>query len=121
MIRQNIARFLAFCCAAVVSSSRLAAQTAAMPMPFIEPQFFNSNGTTCSGCKLQSWAAGTSTPQATFTDSTGGTPNPNPVILDSAGRANIYLSNLSYKLQLQTSSGSPIWTVDNMTAANLSS
>jgi hypothetical protein len=92
-----------------------------MPMPFVEPQFFNTNGIMCSGCKLQSWAAGTSTPQATFTDSTGGTPNANPVILDSAGRANIYLSNLSYKLQLQTSAGVPIWTVDNITAANLNS
>ncbi len=95
------------------------AQTSALPMPFVEPQFFNTNGSVCSGCKLQSWAAGTSTPQPTYTDSTGATQNPNPVILDSGGRANIWLGPLSYKLQLQTAAGAPIWTVDNVSSSTL--
>src|SRR5262245_17395347 len=108
-------------CVVTLFAPPASAQTTAMPMPFVQPQFFNANGTVCNGCKLQSWAAGTSTPQATFTDSTSVTPNANPVVLDSAGRANIYLNNLSYKLQLQTSAGVPIWTVDNISTANLSS
>lgn len=94
------------------------AQISAFPMPFVEPQFFNTNGSPCSGCKLQTWSAGTTTPLATFTDSTSSTPNSNPVILDAGGRANVWLSSFAYKMQLQTAGGAPIWTVDNVVSAN---
>ena len=39
-----------------------------------------------NGGKVYFYVAGTSTPQDTYTDSTGKTANANPVILDSAGR-----------------------------------
>lgn len=49
-------------------------------------QLFDNNGNILSGGKIYTYAAGTTTPQATYTDSSGGTANTNPVILDSSGR-----------------------------------
>lgn len=49
-------------------------------------QFFNNNGAPLSGGKIYTYAAGTTTPQTTFTSNSGLQANPNPVILDSAGR-----------------------------------
>jgi hypothetical protein len=83
--------------------------------PHFDSQFFDSNGDPLSGGLVYSYQAGTSTPQATYTDSTLGTPNANPVVLDSAGRAAIWLDpTLSYKFVLQTSAAATIKTVDNV-------
>lgn len=76
-----------------------------------KPQFFNGN-TVCSGCLLYTYAAATTTPQATYTDSTGTVANANPVVMDSNGYASIWLQALSYKFVLQTSAGATIWTLD---------
>lgn len=77
-------------------------------------QFFDANGNLLVGGKLYSYAAGTTTPLATFTDSTGGTSNPNPTILDSRGEANVWLGSSQYKLKLTTSTDVEVWTVDNI-------
>lgn len=77
-------------------------------------QFFDSNGNLLVGGKLYSYAAGTTTPLATFTDSTQGSTNPNPTILDSRGEANVWLGSSQYKLKLTTSTDVEIWTVDNI-------
>ena len=77
-------------------------------------QFFGSDGSPLAGGKLYSYQAGTSTPLATYTDSTGTTANANPVILDARGEANVWLSDSAYKLVLKTSDDSTIWTVDNV-------
>lgn len=91
------------------------AQTTTLtPMPKF--QAFNNSGQPCAGCKLYSYAAGTSTPQATYTDSTGGTPNANPVVLDAYGRANVWLSALAYKLVLTTPGGTVLYSTDNILA-----
>ncbi len=89
------------------------------PVQQSKPQFFNSNGTVCAGCKLNTYAAGTTNPIPTFTDSTGLVQNPNPVVMDSAGRPpnEIWMSNVSYKLNLQTSAGANIWTTDGIKGA----
>ncbi len=58
--------------------------------------------------------AGTTTPLATYTDSTGLTPNANPVILDANGEANVWMTDGSYKFVLLDSLGVPQWTVDNV-------
>jgi len=79
-------------------------------------QFFGADGTPLVGGKLYSYAAGTSTPLATYTDSTGATANSNPVILDSRGEAGVWLASASYKLVLKTSNDTLIWTVDNINA-----
>ena len=49
-------------------------------------QFFTNNGVILSGGKLYTYAAGTTTPKASYTSSSGATAHTNPIILDSAGR-----------------------------------
>lgn len=83
-------------------------------------QFFDNNGTPLSGGLIYTYAAGTSTPLATYTSYSGATPNSNPIVLDSAGRPpnEIWiLGGLSYKFVLQNSSGNSIWTADNINGA----
>lgn len=82
----------------------------------LKQAFVDNNGIPYSGGQLFSYTAGTSTPQATYTDSTAATPNTNPVVLDSAGRANVWLGSGSYKFVLEDSFGTVIFTVDNVTA-----
>lgn len=83
--------------------------------PVINPQYLDNNGVILSGGKIYSYQAGTSTPQATYTDQSGVTPNANPIILDSAGRCSMWLDpTLSYKFVIQDSSGNTIKTVDNV-------
>ena len=43
-------------------------------------QFFDNNGNPLVGGKLYTYAAGTTTPLATYTDASSGTPNTNPII-----------------------------------------
>ncbi len=81
-------------------------------------QFFDNNGNPLNGGKLFAYAAGTSTPHNTFSTSSG-TANANPVILDSAGRATIFLDSVAYKFVLEDSGNNIIWTVDNYTPWNL--
>ena len=62
----------------------------------------DNNGVIVSGGCLWTYAAGTTTPIATYTSASGGTPNSNPIILDSAGRSTIYLlGGQSYKFVLE--------------------
>ena len=49
-------------------------------------QFFDSSGNPLTGGLLYSYAAGTTTPQATYTSSAGSTAHTNPIVLDAAGR-----------------------------------
>jgi len=84
------------------------------------PKFraFTQSGTLLplAGGKLYSYLAGTSTPQATYTDSTGTVPNANPVILDAAGMADVWLGGVSYKLTLTDALGNIQWVEDNITS-----
>ena len=87
-------------------------------MPFTKSQFFDNSGRPCSGCKLFTYQAGTTTPLITYHDSAGVIPNTNPVIMDSAGRNDIWLTAVAYKLILQTSLGVTLWSEDNISSAN---
>lgn len=49
-------------------------------------QALTDTGVPLSGCLMWTYLAGTTTPTATFTDSTGITPNSNPIQFNSAGR-----------------------------------
>lgn len=49
-------------------------------------QYFTDIGVVLAGGKVSTFLAGTSTPTTTYTSNTGGTPNSNPIILNSAGR-----------------------------------
>jgi hypothetical protein len=83
-------------------------------------QFFNNDGTVLAGGKIYTYAAGTSTPAATYTTFAGTIAHANPIILDSAGRVpggEIWLSfGVSYKFVLRDSAGSLIATYDNIAA-----
>jgi len=86
----------------------------AMLTPSPKMQFFDANGNPLVGGKLYTYAAGTNTPLATYTDAGGATPNSNPVILDSRGEANVWLGVTQYKFTLKDSLDNLIWTVDNL-------
>src|SRR5882672_11315429 len=69
--------------------------------------------------QIFTYAAGTSTPQATFTDSTGATPNANPIILDANGRVPNeiwFTQGQVYKLVEQDQFSTTIGTWDNVPA-----
>jgi len=83
-------------------------------------QFFDDNGNPLSGGKVYTYAAGTLTPKATYTDASETTPLSNPVILDSAGRATIWISG-SYYIDVKTSADVAVKNTDNITAFNTSS
>lgn len=88
--------------------------TTATLSPSPKLQFFDANGNPLVGGKLYSYAAGTTTPLATYADYNGSTTNSNPVILDSRGEANVWLSSSYYKLKLTDSNNVEIWTVDHI-------
>ena len=81
-------------------------------------QFFDNNGNPLSGGKIESYEAGTSTPLATYTSSTGSTAHTNPIILDSAGRVpsggEIWNELQLYKFVLKTSTNVTLATFDNV-------
>ncbi len=83
------------------------------PLPKL--YFTGSDGLPLVGGKLYTYAAGTTTPLATYTDSSGGTANANPVILDSRGEASVWLDNSTYKFVLKDDTDALIWTQDNIT------
>jgi hypothetical protein len=78
--------------------------------PSPKAQFFTAAGVPLVGGKLYTYASGTTTPLATYTDSTGDTANTNPVILDSRGEANVWLGPSRYTWQLKDANDNLIWT-----------
>lgn len=87
--------------------------------PFVKWAAFDSNGDPAAGWHLFTYIAGTATKQATYTDIALMNGNTNPIVLDSAGRATIFLlPGTSYKFVLQEAATdpptSPEWTQDNI-------
>lgn len=84
-------------------------------------QFFDNSGLVLGGGFLYFYEPSTTTPKNTYTDSTKGTTNSNPITLDIAGRPtnsgtpiDIYLDG-SYKLVVKDSTGATIRTIDPVT------
>jgi hypothetical protein len=82
--------------------------------PTPKQQIYGSDGNPLVGGKIYTYAAGTTTPLATFTDAGAGTANTNPIILNSLGQANIWLGSSSYKFSVFTSVDVLLYTVDNI-------
>jgi len=82
-----------------------------MTSPFL--QFFDNNGIPLSGGKVYTYSAGTTTNKATFTDQSGLIEHTNPVVLDPAGRAQIWLLG-SYKFVIKDVNDVTIETTDNV-------
>src|SRR5271170_7653267 len=95
-----------------------AAQVAVNLSPVPRLQFFDASGSPLAGGCVFTYAAGTSTPQATYVDSGGVIQNSNPIILDAGGFATIWLAQQAYKFKVVSTggvscaSGVQQWTVD---------
>lgn len=84
-------------------------------LPNVKQRFFDANGLPLAGGKLYSYAAGTTTPLATYTSATESATNSNPTILDANGEANVWIGQLAYKFVLKDASDIEQWTVDGVT------
>ena len=87
------------------------------PVAGAAQQFFSNSGVPLAGGLLYTYAAGTTTPLATYTTAAGSTANSNPIVLNSAGRLDneVWLtSTLTYKFLLKDSGGVTIATYDDI-------
>jgi hypothetical protein len=82
--------------------------------PSPKMQFFTAAGIPLVGGKLFTYASGTTSPLATYTDDTGLFANTNPVILDSRGEASVWLGPSRYTFVLKDSNDNLIWTADGV-------
>lgn len=82
-------------------------------LPQILQQFFDANGNPLVAGKVHTYAAGTSTPLATYKDASG-TENTNPIILDANGVADIWVGALAYKFVITDANDVPIKTIDDV-------
>jgi hypothetical protein len=98
-----------------------------MATGFLSPigvgQWFNDQGVVLAGGKINTYVAGTTTPAPTYTTPTLSVPNPNPIVLDSAGRApqEIWLQQgVAYKFVVTDKSGNALsnGTYDNLSGVN---
>lgn len=80
--------------------------------PQLKSRFWDLAGAPLGGGLLWSYESGTTTPLETFTDSTGDTPNTNPVVLDADGYCDLWLGDLPYKFILQDKDGNQQYTID---------
>jgi hypothetical protein len=90
--------------------------------PFGNSQFVDNDGVPAQGYTITTYAAGSSSLLATYTDATGLSSNDNPVTLNAAGRnpdGQFWLtSGLSYKFVLKDAGGVVVQTVDGITGTN---
>lgn len=85
--------------------------------PSAKQQFFNDAGDPASGYKLYTYAANSTTPQATYSNRAGTVENTNPIILDARGEATIYLTTgLVYDYVLKTADDVTVWTREDIEA-----
>ena len=95
--------------------------------PILQQSQFDDNGNFLAGGLIWSYAAGTTTPQAVYTDSTAATAWPNPITLDARGECGgeIWLTaGSSYKFVLESAPeygqthGEQISVFDEVTGVN---
>jgi hypothetical protein len=109
---KRFSRILALTILILFALVSMAGATASL---FNYPKFHGqtSTGTPLAGGLVYTYAPGTSTPKATYSDLALTTPNTNPIVMDSNGDATIYF-NGQYKVVLKTSAGVTVWTMDNV-------
>jgi hypothetical protein len=91
------------------------------PLAGAGQQFLDNSGDPLTGGLLYTYAAGTTTPQSTFTTSAGTTPHSNPIIMDAAGRleSEVWLTGgVAYKLVLRDRIGALLGTYDDLYGIN---
>ena len=92
-----------------------------MATPIIGGKFFDYRAVGLSpGAALYTYAAGTLTPLATYTDAGGGSSNANPVICNVYGQADVFLGTSAYRMRLYSDTigngGTLLWDEDNILA-----
>ena len=93
------------------------------PVGGVAAQFFDNSGQVLTGGKLYTYDAGTTTPEITYTTNSGLVAQPNPIILNAAGRVpdsgEIWLTDsVSYKFVLKDQNDVLIATYDNVIGIN---
>lgn len=96
------------------------------PVGGVAAQFFTNTGAVLTGGKIYTYSAGTTTPVAAYTSSSGATAWTNPIVLDAAGRVSgsgeIWLTaGIAYKFVLKDTNDVLIATYDNITGINSNS
>lgn len=83
-------------------------------MPSPRPRAWSNGGAPAAGCKLFTYAAGTTTPKDTWQDALKTVKHENPITLDAKGEASIYWEG-NYRVDLRTAAGVSItgYPVDN--------
>jgi hypothetical protein len=89
------------------------------PVAGVAAQFFDNSGNVLTGGKIYTYLAGTTTPAPTYTTISGVTAQPNPIILNAAGRVpdsgEVWLtSSVSYKFVLKDTNDVLIATYDDI-------
>lgn len=91
------------------------------PLAGAGQQFLDNSGNPLTGGLLYTYAAGTTTPQTTYTTAVGTTPNSNPIVMDAAGRleSEVWLTGeVAYKFILRDSAGGLLGTYDDIYGIN---
>lgn len=113
----------------IAFAGSLHAQASVSLSPDPKLQMFDDNGDPLTGGKVCTYLTGTNTPTPTYTDYTGVTQNTNPVVLDIAGRAQIWYDvTKTYRVVLRNpgtdttcATGTVIWTVDGVSTSTIRS
>lgn len=87
-----------------------------MPKLYSVNQFMDAAGEPLNAGLVYTYVAHSSTPKTTYTDSTGNTAHPNPVVLSAGGRAEIWLdTDMAYRIVIKDSNGNQIGsTIDDV-------
>lgn len=80
--------------------------------PAFVQQFVDESGQPLAGGLLDVFIGGTTTRATVYQDAARTIPHPNPVVLDNAGLASIFLAPNTYTFELRRANGELIWTVD---------
>lgn len=92
--------------------------TNAALMPFVLPRQFTLDGQLLSGGKIYTYKSGTNVPKVTYATADRSVINTNPVILDAAGFAPIFLDVGAYTILVQDSNGVQIeYPIDGVVGA----
>ena len=95
------------------------------PVGGVAAQFFTNTGAVLTGGKLYTYAAGTTTPQVSYTTNAGNVARTNPIVLDAAGRVGdggeIWITSAPYKFVLKDSNDVLIATYDNISGIGAAS
>lgn len=86
-------------------------------MPNPKQQYFDASGNPLNGGKVYTFAAGTITPKATYSNAAGSVANANPVVLNSRGEAVIFWSG-TYYIEVKDSNDNLIYSLDNFSSTD---